>query len=76
MNDKTAKVIREIDIYPDGANYPTHRTEYLCPCQKGKVIYERVAGFNDDYAYIECEECKKLYDVILCRGHSWELVEK
>lgn len=76
MNDKNATIINEIDIYPDGANYPTYRTEYLCPCGKGKIVYERVAGFNDNYAFIECDECKKHYDIVTGQGYLWELRKK
>ena len=76
MNDKTAKIIKKQELYPDGANSPTFRTEYLCPCGKGKVVYEHVAGFSDRYCYIECKKCEKKYEVVTGCGHLWELVEK
>ena len=76
MNDRTAKVLLKEDRYPNGANSPTHHTEYACPCGKGKVIYENVPGFNDSYAWIECKTCSKKYDIEYGKGHLWELVEK
>ena len=76
MNEKDAKILTQTTIYPDGANTPTHRTEYLCPCGQGKIVYERVAGFNDRYAFIECEKCKNEYVVKTGAGNNWELVKK
>lgn len=76
MNDSNAKVLLEKDIYPDGANHPTTHIEYLCPCKKGKIVYENVRGFNDYFAIIECPKCAKNYDVVYGCGHIWELVKK
>ncbi len=76
MNDKTAKVLVDKDLYPNGANSPTRHIEYECPCGKGKVIEERVVGFGDYYAWIECKNCKSKYEVKTGCGHYWELVEK
>ncbi len=73
MNDKTAKIILDASLYPNGANSPTRHIEYLCPCGKGKIIEERVVGFGDCYAWIECEQCKKTYKVVTGCGHFWEL---
>jgi hypothetical protein len=75
-NDENAKKVKEEDVYPDGANWPTSRTVYKCPCGKGFIVYERVVGFNDDYATIECKKCEKLYDIRYGCGHFWELEEK
>lgn len=76
MNDASAKVIKQYQVCEDGANVPTQVTEYVCPCGKGKIVYERVGGFNDSYAYIDCEDCKKLYDVWTGAGNLWQLVKK
>ena len=75
MNDRTAKVIKNIDIYPKGANSPTRHIEYRCPCGRGKIIDERVVGFHDYYAYIECRRCKKIYEIRTGCGYIWELVK-
>ena len=76
MNDKTATVILSENKYSDGVSVPTLHIEYICPCKKGKIIYERVKGFNDDYAYIECKECKEKYEIIMGRGYLWQLEKK
>ncbi|MBO4939962.1 MAG: hypothetical protein J6D30_02910 [Clostridia bacterium] len=73
MNDQTAKIIVEEDRYPDGANTPTWHVEYLCPCKKGKIVYESVRGFHDDYAFIECAECKGKYEIRTGYGYRWQL---
>jgi membrane protein YqaA with SNARE-associated domain len=75
-NDQTAEKISESDIYPYGANSPTQHIEYKCPCGKGKIIDERVIGFGDYIAYIECKRCEKKYQVKTGCGHIWELEEK
>ena len=76
MNDKTATVILSENKCSDGVSVPTLHVEYICPCKKGKIIYERVKGFNDDYAYIECKECKEKYKIIMGRGYLWQLEKK
>ncbi len=76
MNDKTAKVLVDKNIYPNGANSPTRHIEYACPCGKGKVIEERVLGFGDYYAYLECKGCEEKYEVVTGHGHFWELKKK
>ena len=76
INETTAKKLSEVDLYLDGANSPTRHIEYECPCGKGKIIDERVVGFGDYYAYIECKRCRKKYDVETGTGHIWELVKK
>ena len=75
-NDENATVILCEDRYPDGANSPTRHIEYTCPCGKGKIIDERVVGFGDYYAYIECKRCEKKYEVVTGQGYIWELKEK
>ena len=75
-NDETAKKIVSKDNYPDGANSPTRHSEYVCPCGKGKIIYEHVIGFCDTYGWIECKTCEKKYYVKTGCGHFWELEEK
>ena len=75
-NDENATVILDEDRYPDGAHSPTRHIEYTCPCGKGKIIDERVVGFGDYYAYIECKRCKKKYEVVTGQGYIWELKEK
>lgn len=74
--DRNARKLRSVDLYPESANSLTRHTEYECPCGKGKIVYERVIGFNDYYAMIECEECNKRYNVRTACGCLWELVEK
>ena len=76
MNDTTAKVLLEEDRYPDGANSPTQHIEYLCPCKKGKIVYENVRGFHDSYAFFECKRCEKKYEIVMGCGYIWELEEK
>ena len=73
LDDSNAEVLSDEEIYPDGANSPTRRIEYKCPCGKGKIIDERVIGFGDYYAYIECENCKDKYDVETGCGSIWRL---
>ena len=46
---KKTKLLLEEKRYPDGANSPTIYKEYECFCGKGKIIEERVVGFNDHY---------------------------
>lgn len=76
MNDKTAKLLAEKEIYSKGANVPTIHKEYACPCGEGKIIEERVPGFGDWYAFIECPACEKQYDLLQGCGHIWELKKK
>lgn len=75
LNDQNAKVLKKVDLYPDGANSPTTHIEYECPCGEGRIIEERVVGFGDYYAFIKCRKCKKKYEVITGCGHLWELDE-
>ena len=76
LNDRNAEKICETEIYPDGANHPTLRTEYKCACGKGKIIFEQVPGFGDFYAYFECPKCEEKYDFRYSCGCIWELKEK
>ena len=76
MNDQNAKILLDEDRYPDGANSPTRHIEYLCPCGKGKIIDERVVGFGDYYAWIECKHCEKKYELVTGCGYIWELERK
>jgi hypothetical protein len=76
MNDTNAKILLEEDRYPDGANSPTTHIEYECPCGKGRIIEERVVGFGDYFAYIECKRCEKKYTVETGKGYFWELERK
>ncbi|MBE6629403.1 MAG: hypothetical protein E7624_00955 [Ruminococcaceae bacterium] len=76
LNDTTAKLILFENRYPSGANSPTAHYEYECPCKKGKIIYEAVLGFDDRYAFFECEKCEKIYDFRYGCGHFWELERK
>jgi len=41
------------------------KTEYECPCGKGKIIatFENLPGYRDSYASLECNECSKIYRV-------------
>ncbi len=76
MNDKTAERIESKDIFPDGANVATSCDDYKCPCGKGKIVEERVPGFDDYSIWIDCEECRKIYRVRTGCGSIWELVKK
>lgn len=76
MNNENAKLLLEEERYPDGANVPTIHKEYVCPCGHGKVIEERVPGFGDWYAYLECPTCQQKYIVLEGCGHIWELIEQ
>lgn len=76
LNDRNATVLLSEDRYPDGANSPTRHIEYACPCGEGKIIDERVVGFGDYYAYIECRSCKKKYEIETGCGYIWKLVKK
>ncbi|MBQ8407565.1 MAG: hypothetical protein IJY39_01735 [Clostridia bacterium] len=73
MNDQTADLLLKEERYPNGANWPTLHFEYACPCGKGRIVYERVPGFNDQWAEIKCESCEKSYKIITGCGHLWEL---
>lgn len=75
-NDKTAKLLSEEKRYPNGANSPTIHKEYACPCGNGKIVEERVAGFYDWYAFMDCKICSKKFEVLQGFGHIWELREK
>ena len=76
MNDKTAKLLKKEEIYPDGANTPTIRKEYACPCGQGIIVEESVPGFGDYFARLDCEICAAKYTVVEGCGHIWELREK
>ncbi|MBO4983940.1 MAG: hypothetical protein J6D23_07755 [Clostridia bacterium] len=76
MNDRTAKRIIKEDRYPYDANSPTQHSEYVCPCGKGKIVYEHVVGFGDFSAWIECKKCDKKYEIVMGCGYLWELREK
>lgn len=76
LNENTATLILFEERYPKGANAPTQHYEYKCPCGKGKIIYENVPGFDDDYAIMKCRKCKKLYDFRYGYDSRWELEEK
>ncbi|MCH5158940.1 MAG: hypothetical protein J1F33_07080 [Clostridiales bacterium] len=76
MNDKDAVLILREDRYAKGANWPTDHSEYVCPCGRGKIVEDRVHGFDDHAVYFECDDCKSKYDIILGCGHRWETREK
>ena len=76
INEKTAKLISKEETYPDGANFPTMRYVYECACGKGRIVRSRVMGFNDDYTRIECEPCRKRYEIRTGCGYAWALVKK
>ena len=71
INEKNAKLISKEETYPDGANSPTLRYVYQCACGKGRVVRERVIGFHDDYAWIECKFCQKRYQIRTGCGYAW-----
>ena len=59
------------------ANPPTLAKTYQCFCKKGFIIEERVIGFNDHFATLECEECEKKYHSFLdFYGDTWIADEK
>ena len=76
MNNKNAVLLVEEERYPNGANSPTIHKEYRCPCGCGKIIEERVPGFDDWYAWIDCTACKEKYTLIGGQGYIWEVKEK
>lgn len=76
LNDKTAKLVMSENRYPNGANCPTAHREYECPCGKGRIIDERVVGFGDYTAWIDCPDCQKNYRVLTGCGHIWELIKR
>ncbi len=76
FNDRTATLILEEERYPNGANSPTMHYEYACPCGCGRVIDERVVGFGDYIAYLDCPTCSAKYKVRTGCGHIWELIER
>ncbi|MBQ8146956.1 MAG: hypothetical protein IJ039_09250 [Clostridia bacterium] len=76
MNDRSEKPIVDEERYPNGASSPTRHLEYRCPCGKGKIIEERVVGFGDYYAWLECKTCAKKYEIETGCGYLWKLVEK
>ena len=76
MNDQTAKLLLEEEIYPNGSNSPTVHKEYACPCGQGRIIYECVPGFGDSYARLDCPTCADKYYVLTGCGHIWELRAK
>ena len=71
ISKRVTKLLEEKDTYPDGANSPTHVKVYRCFCKKGKIIEERVLGFNDHYAYFECDACDEKYAYIDFAGNDW-----
>lgn len=75
MNNETANLLFEEERYPNGANVPTIHKEYSCPCGTGKIVEERVPGFNEWYVRLECPNCKEKYRVVEGCGHIWELSE-
>ena len=76
MNENTATLLLFEERYPKGANTPTEHREYACPCGKGRVIHERVPGFGDNDAWLECAVCEASYKVVTGCGHLWELKRK
>ena len=76
MNNENAVLLLSEERYPNGANCPTIHKEYLCPCGRGKIIEERVPGFDDWYARLDCITCQEKYMLIEWQGHIWELKEK
>lgn len=76
LNDKTAKLLSEEKFYPERANWPTIRKIYLCPCGEGRIVEDRVPGFGDWFAFIDCKVCSERFDVLEGCGHIWELIEK
>ena len=76
MNNENAKLLVEEERYGNGANSPTIHKEYACPCGHGRIVEERVPGFGDWFARLECKICAVKYTVVEGNGHIWELKEK
>ncbi len=74
-NNDCAVKLSDSEFYPEGANHPTRRIEYKCPCGKGRIVEERVVGFGDYSAIIQCPDCEKSYKIIYGQGHIWELTK-
>lgn len=76
------KLINESEEYSQGfgaGDGTIERSEYECPCGKGKIIEvnDNIPGFRDRDAFIQCTECSKKYDLDFSKGvGAWELVEK
>ena len=64
--------LTERDVYPNGANSPTHVTVYKCLCGGGTFEYHRVPGFDDDYTVNCCPACKETYSFIDYSGRNWK----
>ncbi len=75
LNDSNATLLKEEEIYPNGANSPTVVYTYECPCKASTIEYVTVPGFNDRYLKINCERCEKKYKTVTGCGHLWELKE-
>ena len=76
MNNKNAVLLVSEERYSNGANAPIIHKEYRCPCGAGKIIEERVPGFGDWYAWIDCTVCKENYTLIEGQGYIWEVKER
>lgn len=71
-------LIEEHSGYGAGAG-DTERLEYKCPCGKGKIIeeHDNIPGFREHDVWLQCEECRKKYDLDTSKGvRTWELIQK
>ena len=74
---KKTKLLKEEELYPDGANSPTIHREYRCFCKKGLIIEENTIGFSDHFITIECEKCLKKYEPFIDEcGYDWLVYKK
>ena len=82
MSDKYEKIyifltIMIIFILSSCYNIKTPSTYDECFCGKGKIIEERVVGFNDHYIDIICKNClRKYHDFIDLCGNDWKIYKK
>ena len=76
ISKTTTKLLNEKESYPKGANSPTLIKTYECFCKKGKIIEERVIGFNDHFAYFKCRTCSRKYSYLEFSGNDWAAYEK
>lgn len=61
------KFIEDSSIYSEGygaGEGTIDRTEYECPCGKGRVIYEKdnIPGFRESIILIYCDNCHEKYE--------------
>ena len=68
---KKTKKIRVYEEKEDKANISTICTEYECLCGKGKIVTNRIPGF-EFYIDLKCPVCEeKYYSSVDLSGDDW-----